>query len=306
MRVLATFIAVIVLVPVGYGDQTVPTPALGTWSEKARLGEQRTEAAVVFANHRIYVLGGMARGQDSHVLNQEYDPATDRWRERAPMPRPLSHPGAAVMGGKTVVGGGFLRNVHLDAQDSVFEYDPAADMWRTLAPLKSPRGSVGVAAVNGKIHAIGGRFNTPNENTDMHDVFDPAANRWKVAAPLPTPRSGVSAVVYRASSSLTAASATTASRLSTTKPSTSKPAAGRTWRRCRPAVTGSRPQPTGKSSTSRSVRPHAPRRHPIRCGSFDYREPVSEVRARCKITIMQGGPFTAAQRGMSGGPFRAA
>jgi len=296
MRVLATFIAVIVLVPVGYGDQTVPTPALGTWSEKARLGEQRTEAAVVFANHRIYVLGGMARGQDSHVLNQEYDPATDRWRERAPMPRPLSHPGAAVMGGKN----------HLDAQDSVFEYDPAADMWRTLAPLKSPRGSVGVAAVNGKIHAIGGRFNTPNENTDMHDVFDPAANRWKVAAPLPTPRSGVSAVVYRASSSLTAASATTASRLSTTKPSTSKPAAGRTWRRCRPAVTGSRPQPTGKSSTSRSVRPHAPRRHPIRCGSFDYREPVSEVRARCKITIMQGGPFTAAQRGMSGGPFRAA
>src|SRR6266852_2271094 len=31
-------------------DQAVPTSDQGTWSEKARLGEQRTEAAVVFAN----------------------------------------------------------------------------------------------------------------------------------------------------------------------------------------------------------------------------------------------------------------
>jgi hypothetical protein len=50
----------------------------------------------------------MARGQ---ILtpNQEHDPATDRFRERAPMPRPLSHPGAAAIGGKIYVVGGFLR-----------------------------------------------------------------------------------------------------------------------------------------------------------------------------------------------------
>jgi N-acetylneuraminic acid mutarotase len=54
-----------------------------------------------------------------------------------------------------------------------------------------------IAVVDGRIHAIGGRFNTPAENTDMHDVYDPASNTWTTAAPLPTPRSGVAAVVYR-------------------------------------------------------------------------------------------------------------
>src|SRR5712692_1407929 len=147
MRFFATFVAVIFLVeaaprhglkavpysrvvasrPVGHGLQTVPYPNPGTWSEQARLGEARTEAAVVFLNRRIYVLGGMARGQDSHALNQEYDPASDRWRERAPMPHALSHPGAGAMNGRIYVVGGFLRNVHLDAQDFVFEYAPASD-----------------------------------------------------------------------------------------------------------------------------------------------------------------------------------
>src|SRR5882762_3119507 len=109
MQFSATFVAVICCLaaaPEARRRQTVPTSTPGTWSEKAGLGEQRTEAAVVFANRRIYVLGGMARGQDSHVLNQEYDPATDRWRERAAMPRPLSHPGVAAIGGKIYIVGG--------------------------------------------------------------------------------------------------------------------------------------------------------------------------------------------------------
>ena len=106
-------------------QSTAPASGPGTWSEKARVGEQRTEAAVVALNGKIYVLGGMARGQDAAALNQEYDPATDRWRERAPMPHALSHAGAAALNGKIYVVGGFLRNVHLDAQALAFEYDPA-------------------------------------------------------------------------------------------------------------------------------------------------------------------------------------
>jgi len=84
--------------PVGDGLQTVPGNE-GTWSEKARLGEQRTEAAVVFLNGKMYVLGGMARVQDSHTLNQEYDPATDRWRERG---RPRSSPSRVGNPGRQV------------------------------------------------------------------------------------------------------------------------------------------------------------------------------------------------------------
>ena len=165
----------------------------GTWSESARLGDQRTEAAVVAVNGKIYMLGGMARGQDAHALNQEYDPATDRWRERAPMPHALSHAGAAALNGKIYVVGGFLRNVHLDAQNLAFEYDPSADTWRTLAPMKSPRGAVGVVALNGKIHAIGGR-DVNRVTVATHEVYDPATGRWGELGPLPKARDHLAAI----------------------------------------------------------------------------------------------------------------
>ena len=164
-----------------------PAPPPGTWSEKARLGEMRTEPAVVFLNGKLYVLGGMARGQDSHALVQEYDPATDRWRELAPMPGPLSHPGAVGLNGKIYVVGGFLRNVHLDAQPSVFEFDPAANSWQTRAPLKSPRGAVGLTVLNGKIHAVGGR-DVNRVTLANHEVYDPTSNTWSELAPLPRAR----------------------------------------------------------------------------------------------------------------------
>ena len=50
---------------------------------------------------------------------------------------------------------------------------------------------------DGKIHVLGGRFDTPAENTAMHDVYDPKTNAWTSAPPLPRPRSGGSAVLYR-------------------------------------------------------------------------------------------------------------
>src|SRR5918999_2996132 len=152
-------------------------PAQGVWSEKARIFDLRSEAATAFVNGKVYVMGGLARNQEASTLNQEYDPATDIWRDRRPMPFPLSHPNGTVLNGKIYIVGGFLAQVHVAAQDSTFEYDPAADTWRILAPLKVPRGSVGVVALNGKIHAIGGR--TPDRVTSaVHEIYDPATNMW--------------------------------------------------------------------------------------------------------------------------------
>src|SRR5437667_6430224 len=99
----------------------------GKGSEKAGLAEARGEVAVAVLNGKIYVLGGSARGRDDQQLVEEYDPATDRWRERAPMPRGLSHAGVVGMNGKIYVAGGFTRNVHMGALDVAFEYDPASE-----------------------------------------------------------------------------------------------------------------------------------------------------------------------------------
>ena len=79
------------------------------------------------ANDKIYVLGGIAPGRVYQPLNQEYDPVTDRWRERAPLPRALNHAGATGLNGKIYVVGGFTAEGHGGPLDAVFEYDPATD-----------------------------------------------------------------------------------------------------------------------------------------------------------------------------------
>jgi N-acetylneuraminic acid mutarotase len=148
----------------------------GTWVEKAKLNELRHEPGAVVLNGKLYAIGGMARGQDSHPLVEVYDIRTDTWTEGTPMPGPLSHPAVVALDDKIYVVGGFLRNVHLDAQDKAFEFDPKTNAWRTLAPMKAPRGSVGLAVVGGKLHAIGGRdVNRVTVNT--HEMMSAAPLR---------------------------------------------------------------------------------------------------------------------------------
>lgn len=163
------------------------SPAAGTWSQRSRLAEQRTEAAVVFLNGRVYMMGGMARGHDADDPNQEYGPATDRCRERAPIPHARSHPGAAAMNGKIYVVGGFCGTSTSTRRISHSN--------TTQPPTAG--GPVGVAAVNGRIHAIGGR-DVNRRTVATHEVLDPATGKWTEAAPLPKARDHMATIAANA------------------------------------------------------------------------------------------------------------
>ena len=160
---------------------------LGTWSKAGETTTQRAEVGVATIGDKIYVAGGSNAMRQDSPLMQEFDAATGRWRDLAPMPKGASHVGVADLNGKIYVAGGFTRNVHMDPLDQFAVYDPATNSWQALAPLSTRRGSVGLAAVGGKIHVIGGR--TPDTKTvPTHEVYDPAANTWSAAAPLPVAR----------------------------------------------------------------------------------------------------------------------
>ena len=72
MRLPATVLTMFVLVGLAAPPvESQSAAGQGIWAEKARLGHERTEAAVVAVGGRIYALAGMSRGQDSDTLNQE-------------------------------------------------------------------------------------------------------------------------------------------------------------------------------------------------------------------------------------------
>ena len=150
---------------VSLGVVLIPTLALAqgdsSWTSTGSMPFERAEIALAEANGKVYVLGGQMRAVDANSLNQEYDPATGVWQEKALMPAVTSHAGAATVNGKIYVVGGFQANVHVGAVNNVFEYDPATDVWRRVASLPAPNGAPGVVALTGQIYAIGGRARQP-------------------------------------------------------------------------------------------------------------------------------------------------
>ena len=165
-------------------------PGKGAWITKAGLIHSRSEVAVGEVGGRMYVLGGYADGNVAQPLNEEYDPTTDLWRERAPLPRGGNHIAAVGLEGKLYAIGGFsLQNAK--AYADVYAYDPTSNAWSAKAHLLQPLGSMAAVAVDGVIHAMGGAGGTGPEDRHtvaVHYVYDPKTDRWSESTPLPFPR----------------------------------------------------------------------------------------------------------------------
>src|SRR5690349_12189789 len=69
----------------------------GTWTMKAPLLSTWTEMVAVAVDGKLYAFsGGFPQKADVQV----YDPATDKWQMRKPMPLGMDHIGTAVLDGK--------------------------------------------------------------------------------------------------------------------------------------------------------------------------------------------------------------
>ena len=177
-----------------------PAQEGGAWRTAASAPIKRTEVAAATVGGKIYVVGGFEEPSLGNMLNfaitpvvEEYDPSTDRWRARAPMPVGLHHMGIGVAGGRLYVVGGYKQS-GLSAWGpvaSVYVYDPAADAWSERAPMPTARGALSVALHEGKLYAIGGYEG--RANSAAVEVYDPASNSWTSRSPLPTPRDHLAA-----------------------------------------------------------------------------------------------------------------
>lgn len=176
------------------------------WTEGAPMPTPRGALAVVVLDGRIHAIGGnaadatsldhaehnLASDNSSVGTHEVYDPATNTWAHRAPLPTPRNHLGAAVVAGKIHAVAGRVGNDFTMTTHEV--YDPATDLWTAAPPLPTGRSGVAVVEHRGRVYVFGGESAGLMSRTfDEAERFDPASGTWESMPPMLTARHGLGA-----------------------------------------------------------------------------------------------------------------
>jgi len=164
---------------------------LGSWTVKAPMQEARSDLNVATVNGKIYAIGGDTReGSWPYTggivgTNEEYDPATNKWAFKTPMPTPRNLFGTDVYHNKIYCIGG---NTNTFSSTGVIEvYDPKTDSWDNRTSMPTTRHRLDANVVDGKIYLIGGYDRSlpyGGDATDINEVYDPETDTWSTKTPM--------------------------------------------------------------------------------------------------------------------------
>jgi len=170
-------------------------PAVDRWTTKASMPLGLHHVGIGVVGGRLYIIGGYKQsglsvwGPVATVYT--YDPVTDTWSERAPMPTARGALSVTVHDGKLYAIGGYEGRANSAAVEA---YDPVRNSWSVRAPLPTPRDHLATTTAAGKLYAIGGRLKGDyHRNLSVTEVYDPLSDKWSKAPDLPTARSGITA-----------------------------------------------------------------------------------------------------------------
>ena len=135
-------------------------------------------------NGKIYIVGG--RTGSVFIPNafnvdlvDEYDPATDQWSLKSPMPTPRSGGAWGVHNGRIYVAGGEGRSYQFSAAFKAVEaYDAAANFWHVLPPMQVQRHGLAGAVIGNRLHLVSGVVQSQSPlagtslATEIHEVLE--------------------------------------------------------------------------------------------------------------------------------------
>ena len=162
--------------------------AENTWATKASMHVARSKLGVAVVKGKIYAIGGTTIRIKESIrisggvvgINEEYDPATDTWTNRTPMPTPRASFAVAVYQNEIYCIGGTVSG-ELDQNTGVNEvYDPVTDTWTTKSSMPTPKSKPQANVVNGKIYLLGSK-----DETTFNQVYDPERDSWTTKASIP-------------------------------------------------------------------------------------------------------------------------
>jgi N-acetylneuraminic acid mutarotase len=206
MRSRLVFVKALVAVTLAFMLGVVPLGHVfgqgGRWTVKAPIPTPRSDLAVGVVNGILYAVGGAITHRGEHGVPvyteylstvEAYNPSTNSWSLKAPLPTPRSGVGVGVVDGILYAVGGTGSatgrtewNEYPLSLNTVDAYDPVTNSWAAKASLPTRRSGYAVGGVaKGMLYVVGGETNI---ETDLMEAYDPITNRWTGKAPMPSPR----------------------------------------------------------------------------------------------------------------------
>lgn len=159
---------------------------------------------------KIHLAGGLKRTADRFGATADhmaYDPQTQQWELRAPLPENRHHIQMMHHRNELYALGGYFsqgRGESWIMKNQTWRYDSKNNRWEDSSPAPHPHGETVAASLGDYIHIVGGRQPKGASNksykdhtdSDLHLQFDPQQGVWQKLAPSLTLRnSGAGAVI---------------------------------------------------------------------------------------------------------------
>ena len=164
-------------------------PATDTWAVRASVPTRRDFMGVGVVNGLLYVVGGVETNPPPHRMSgamNAYDPSTNAWTVRAPMPTRRSFVGVGTVNGILYAVGG-LDDIGTPLA-TVEAYDPTTDSWSARAPVPvTSMDGPEIGVVDGILYAVNSRYTDFLPSTTI-EAYDPVKDSWTTMAPAPVSR----------------------------------------------------------------------------------------------------------------------
>lgn len=178
-------------------------PGSNTWATLSPMPTPRQHTNCCVVSGKVYVLGGLEKGTlkagDSmrdwaenarlSSQNEVYDPKTDSWESRAPLPTPRQGPGVGCVNGRIFTIGGAISSAYDAPLSNIVEvYDTGKDLWERASDFPIAIMTMGIVTVNGRLFVIGGQSrNDKGQPVPIAHVYtyDSDRDRWSRNTDLP-------------------------------------------------------------------------------------------------------------------------
>ncbi len=141
------------------------------WTKLATLKDAPPFGLLAAANGKLYVVSGTT---SANSPTYEYDPDTDTWTTKAPIPQGCYWATATVVNDEIIVMGGRIPQ---KPQNFNYIYNPQSNTWAIGADLLTPRNYHSAVAANGKVYLMGGQ-NGDGTTEWYFDEYDPSTDSW--------------------------------------------------------------------------------------------------------------------------------